>query len=157
LSLFRAAAFVMLYPQPEALTMYWVIRGTESRTNEDFELVVEAMCGAAAEMWALKRNIPFVFIGEAEEADVERARAAKRLWSFTPPAKYRCLGQPVMAKQLACLLLCGVWTIVLILTRTTPLPRVLARTMMSSTRDIRPAHGAATPVRTLGTTSVDVA
>ena len=88
--------------------MYWVIRGTESRTNEDFEMVVEAMCGAAAEMWALKRNIPFVFIGEAEEADVARARAANRLWSFTPRPKYRCLGQPVMAKQLACLLQSGI-------------------------------------------------
>ena len=131
--------------------MYWVIRGTEPRTNEDFEMVVEAMCGAAAEMWALKRNIPFVFIGEAEEADVERARAAKRLWGFTPEPKYKCLGQPVMAKQLACLLLCGVWTIVLILTRTTPLPKVLARTMISSTRETRPTHGAANPVPPLGT------
>jgi len=137
--------------------MYWVIRGTESRSNEDFEMVVEAMCGAAAEMWALKRNIPFVFIGEADDADVARARAANRLWGFTPKPKYRCLGQPVMGKQLACLLLCGVWTIVLILTRTTPLPKAMARTMMSSTRDIRAAHGAATPVRTLGTAPVDVA
>jgi hypothetical protein len=117
--------------------MFWVIRGTDSRTSQDFEMVVEATCGAGAEMWAIKRNIPYVIIARAGNDDINRARENKRLWRYTPEPKYRCFGRPVYAKQLACLLIAGLSTIGFILSRTTPLPKMLARTML--TKDTRPA------------------
>ena len=95
--------------------MYWVIRGTDGRTSEDFAMVVEADTHAAAEAWALKRNVPYVMIDEAEEFDIADARRNKRLWKHTPDARHRCFGYPVGAMQLACLMLCGVWTIGLLL------------------------------------------
>lgn len=111
--------------------MFFVIRGTDSRTNEDFEMVVEATCGAGAEMWAIKRNIPYVIIAEANGDEIARAREAKRLWRYTPEPKYKVFGRPVMAKQMAALLLCGVWTIAVLLVRTNSLPNVLSRTSLS--------------------------
>ncbi len=91
--------------------MFWVIRWT-NRAGEDQSIVVEAKSRVVAETIALKRDIPVVFIGEADDADVDAARAAKRLWRSTPHASRRmCFGRPVAARQLACLMLCGVWTI----------------------------------------------
>ena len=116
--------------------MYWVIRGTDNRTNNDFEFVVEATCAAAAEMWALKRNIPFVIIAEATEDDIARAAAEKRLTRYSPQAKYTCFGRPVMPKQLVALMLCGVWTIAMLMTRMAP-AKPSSRTILS--RDTRPA------------------
>lgn len=97
--------------------MYWVIRGTDGRTSEDFAMVVEAESHAAAEAWALKRNVPYVMIDEAADDDIDQARKGKRLWKQTVDARRRCFGQPVGAGQLACLMLCGVWTIGLLMTR----------------------------------------
>ena len=94
--------------------MFWVIRGTDGRTSEDFAMVVETESRAAAEAWALKRNVPYVVIDEADDDDVDVARRTKRLWKHTPDACYRCFGQPVGATQLCCLMLCGVWLIVLL-------------------------------------------
>ena len=95
--------------------MFWVIRWT-NRQGEDQSVVIEAKTRVVAETIALKRDIPVVFIGEADDADVAAAREAKRLWRSTPHASQRtCFGRPVAARQLACLMLCGVWTIGLLL------------------------------------------
>lgn len=95
--------------------MYWVIRWT-NRAGEDQSIVVEAKSRVVAETIALKRDIPVVFIGEADDSDVEAAREAKRLWRSTPhAAQQTCLGRPVAARQLACLMACGVCTIGLLL------------------------------------------
>jgi hypothetical protein len=97
--------------------MFWVIRGTDGHTDSDFAMVVEADSRAGAEAWALKRSVPYVIIDEAEDGDIDEARKGKRLWKHTPDARHRCFGQPVGAAHLACLMLCGVWTIALLLTR----------------------------------------
>ena len=96
--------------------MYWVIRWTDRQTGTDQSIVVEAKSRVVAETIALKRDIPIVFIGEASDDDVAAAREAKLLWRSTPQAVMRtCFGRPVAAPQLACLLLCGLWTIGLLL------------------------------------------
>ena len=94
--------------------MFWVIRGTDGRTSEDFAMVVESESKASAEAWALKRNVPYVVIDEADTGDIDVARRTKRLWKHTPDLRYRCFGQPVGSGQLACLMLCGLWLIVLL-------------------------------------------
>ena len=101
--------------------MFWVIRGTDGRTSEDFAMVVETESRAAAEAWALKRNVPYIVIDEAEDGDIDVARRTKRLWKHTPDLRYRCFGQPVGAGQLACLMLCGIWLIVLLLRVNVPI------------------------------------
>jgi hypothetical protein len=95
--------------------MYWVIRGTDPATNEDFMMVVEARSAAAAEAWAIKRNVPYITLDEASSDDIAEARSTKRLWSHSNNSRFRCLGRPVAGKQLVCLMLCGVWTILLLL------------------------------------------
>ena len=94
--------------------MFWVIRGTDPCTNEDFAMVVEAQSSATAETWALKRGIPYIVLDEASEQDIEDARLAKRLWKHTPERRFTCFGQPVAQGQLACLMLAGVATILLL-------------------------------------------
>lgn len=95
--------------------MFWVIRGTDPKTNEDFALVVEARSNAAAESWALKRSIPYIVIDEASDDDIEEARIHKRLWKHSRDACFTCFGQPVAQGQLACLMLAGVATILVLL------------------------------------------
>ena len=95
--------------------MFWVIRGTDARDNQDFAMVVEAASQAAAEAWALKRNVPYIVIDEADDADITEARKTKRLWKHTADLRHKCFGRPVTAVQLACLMLTGVWTIVVLL------------------------------------------
>lgn len=95
--------------------MYWVIRWT-NRAGEDQSIVVEAKSKVVAETIALKRDIPVVIIEEATDADVAAAREAKLLWRSTPQIAVRtCFGRPVAARQLACLMCCGLWTIGLLL------------------------------------------
>ena len=94
--------------------MYWIIRWTNAG-GEDQSIVVEARNKVVAETMALKRDIPFVIISEATDDDVRAAREAKRLWSYTKEPKRTCFGQPVGVSQLTCLMLCGVWTISLLL------------------------------------------
>jgi hypothetical protein len=99
--------------------MMYVIRGTDARRAEDFAFVVEAKSQEAAECWALKREVPVEFIGPAEESDIAEARRTNHLWKCSPGPKYTCFGQPVRAKQLACLMIAGVLTMGLIVSRTT--------------------------------------
>ena len=91
--------------------MYWVIRWTDAKTGQDQAIVVEAETRASAETTALKRNIPVVHLGEADDADVSAAREANLLWRYTPESMWRCFGQPIGTMQLACLMFCGLCTI----------------------------------------------
>ncbi|MGB7159031.1 MAG: hypothetical protein WBD40_13260 [Tepidisphaeraceae bacterium] len=91
--------------------MFWVIRWTDLKSGEDQAFVVEARSRAAAETIALKRDIPVVFLGEADDADIKAAREAKRLWRYTRETGRKCFGRPIGPRQLACIMLCGVWTI----------------------------------------------
>jgi hypothetical protein len=95
--------------------MFWVIRGTDPRTNEDFAMVVEARSHAAAEAWALKRSLPYIIIDKATSEDIEEARCSKRLWKHTPDARFTCFGQPIAHSQLACLMATGIATILVLL------------------------------------------
>ncbi|HLL88884.1 MAG TPA: hypothetical protein VK324_06250 [Tepidisphaeraceae bacterium] len=95
--------------------MFWVIRWTDAQSQEDRAMVVEAASRAAAECTAAKRNIPLVFVGEATDADVAAARKAKRLWKYTPDTRHTCFGTPVRTRELACLMLLGVWLTLVLL------------------------------------------
>ena len=90
--------------------MFWIIRWTNAQ-GEDQSIVVEARSRVVAETIAMKRDIPFVIIEEASDADVAEARDAKRLWRHTREQQRLCFGRPIATRQLACLMLCGVWTI----------------------------------------------
>ena len=88
--------------------MFWVIRWVEN--GQDKAAVIEAASRAAAECSALKRNIPVVFVGEADADDIHTARRGKTLWKYTPDSRHRCFGRPVGSLQLACFMLLGVMT-----------------------------------------------
>jgi hypothetical protein len=98
--------------------MFWVIRWTDLDLNEDRAIVVEAKSAAQAETMAQKRGIPVVHIGVASDADIEQARQARLLWRYTRDASYRCFGRAVSRAELVCLMLCGVWTIGVLLRNT---------------------------------------
>ena len=92
--------------------MFWVIRWTDAKTGDDQAIVIEAESRAGAETTALKRNIPVVHLGPADDADVVAARAANLLWRYTPEGTgWTCFGYPVGPTQLAFFMLCGVCTI----------------------------------------------
>ena len=95
--------------------MFWVIRWSDLKTNDDHCIVVEARSEKAARTFALKRDIPVVFMAEANDAEVDAAREAKLLWGYTHPTGWRCFGQQINSRQVACLMLCGIWTIGVIL------------------------------------------
>jgi hypothetical protein len=105
--------------------MYWVIRWTNPQTGEDHSAVVEATSRVVAETIALKRDIPVVFIGEAGGDDVRAAREAKMLWGAAQPAGRTAFGCPVAMRQIACLMLCGVWTIGVLLQASGVLPPLM--------------------------------
>ena len=104
--------------------MFWVIRWTDLKANEDHAIVIEAETMVAARTFALKRDIPVVFMAEADDAEIDAARQAKLLWQYTRPTGRRCFGQPVSSGQLACLMLCGIWTIAVILHSCGPVTRL---------------------------------
>jgi hypothetical protein len=91
--------------------MFWVIRWSDLKTNEDHFAVVEAESIVSARTFAIKRDIPVVYMGEANDAEVDAAREANVLWRYTRPTGWRCFGQQVNSAQLTCLMLCGIWTI----------------------------------------------
>lgn len=91
--------------------MFWVIRWADG--DSDKAAVIEAETRAAAECAALKRNIPVVFVGEADEYDLRDARRARLLFKYTPDPKHTCLGRPVGECQLACFMFAGMMTVLL--------------------------------------------
>lgn len=95
--------------------MFWIIRWTNGQ-GQDESIVVEAKSRVVAETIALKRDIPVVIVSEASDADVVAARESKRLWQYTMKGSpHTVFGRPVATRQLACLILCGLWTIGLLL------------------------------------------
>ena len=98
--------------------MFWVIRW--SADGADKAAVVEAATRAAAECWALKRDIPVVIVCEAEPEDVRAARPAKRIWTYTPHRGHRCFGRPVSGFHLVCFMIAGMLTATIHLARAFP-------------------------------------
>ena len=103
--------------------MFWVIRWAEG--DEDKAVVIEAASRAAAEYAALKRNIPVVFVGEADATDLHEARRARLLWKHTPDPKHTCFGRPVGRLQLACLMFAGTVTMLVHVNRVLPVKSLL--------------------------------
>lgn len=60
----------------------------------------------------LKRGIPIVFLGEANNADIVDATKSKMLWKYTRVAPYSCFGQSVTTRQVAFFMMAGVVTAV---------------------------------------------
>lgn len=92
--------------------MFWMIRWTEPQTQSDRFMVVEASTRATAEAMALKRDIARACIVPATARDIVAARKAKVFHSYsTLQSSFRCFGERVTPRHVACLLLCGLWTI----------------------------------------------
>lgn len=102
--------------------MLWTVRGTLSGTNEDVFIVVEAESRARAEYMGERRGIPVVCAMPANDEEVREARARHLLWKYTPDAQYQCFGQPVNQAQLALIMLTGIATALLVLSRHAWLP-----------------------------------
>lgn len=92
--------------------MFWVIRWTDQTSGDDKSIVVEAESQAEAEYMGLKRGIPIVFLGEANNADIADATKSKMLWKYTRVAPYSCFGQSVTTRQVAFFMMAGVVTAV---------------------------------------------
>ena len=90
---------------------FWTVRGVS--LGKDVCLVIEAATQTAAECFATKRGVEVVFVSEANRGEVTAARAANRLWRYTPEARLKVLGRPVGHMQAACLVLCGLATVLL--------------------------------------------
>jgi hypothetical protein len=90
---------------------YWTVRGVSR--GQDVCLVIEAATMTVAECFATKRGVDVVFVTEASRGDVAAAKAAGRVWRYTPEARLKCFGRPVGHLQAACLVLCGLATVLL--------------------------------------------
>ena len=97
--------------------MFWVIRWTDAQSGNDMSIVVEGETRSHAECMALKRGIPVAFLGEASPADLAIARERKLLWKYTPDPKYTCFGRAVTRRELVCLLMVGLATLMFLLHR----------------------------------------
>ncbi|HEX2971079.1 MAG TPA: hypothetical protein VHP11_02030 [Tepidisphaeraceae bacterium] len=95
--------------------MLWVVRGTYEQSNEDVSIVVDVESSAEAQYIARRRGIPVVVVGPATDEDVAVARKAKRLFVWRRQQAYTCWGRPVGKFQLACLMLCGIFTAMAVL------------------------------------------
>lgn len=92
--------------------MFWVIRWTEPQTESDRFMVVEASARATAEAMALKRDLAHACIVPATARDIVAARKAKVFHSYSArKSRFRCFGERITPHHVACLLLCGLWTI----------------------------------------------
>jgi hypothetical protein len=135
----------------KAADPYWTVRGVSR--GEDVCLVVEAASRTAAECFATKRGVEVVFVTEASRADVTWARTAGRFWRYTPEPRLKVLGRPVGHRQAACLVLCGLATVLLDLRAhrvplRLPLPRAASHlTMGGPSRSTSVVTPAALPPR----------
>jgi|SRR5688500_618007 hypothetical protein len=91
--------------------MMWVIRWTDFRTFKEHAMVVEADSREAAEAIARKRRVTPTFVGQADDTDVQAARAERTLWRYESEDPLACFGRPVGGLQVACLITLGVSTI----------------------------------------------
>jgi hypothetical protein len=97
--------------------------------------------------------VDVVFVTEASRADVTWARNAGRFWRYTPEPRLKVLGRPVGPRQAACLVLCGLATVLLDLRAhrvpvRLPLPRTAYHlTLSGPTRTTSAVVPAALPPR----------
>ncbi len=89
----------------------WTVRGVSR--DVDVCLVTQARSATAAECFATKRGIDVVVVTAATASEIAEAKVAGRLWRYTPQSRLRCFGRPVGQLQAACLVLCGLATVVL--------------------------------------------
>jgi hypothetical protein len=89
----------------------WAIRGVSQ--GQDICLVIEAPTETAADCFATKRGIEVVVVTQASAEETAAAKAAGRLWRYTPEAKLKCFGRPIGHLQAAFLVLCGLGTVLL--------------------------------------------
>src|SRR3954453_8306506 len=92
---------------------YWTVRGVSR--GEDVCLVIEAESAVTAECIAAKRGIDVVVVSSATPDETATARLMGRLWRYTPEPRLKCCGQAVGRLQAACLVLCGLATVILAL------------------------------------------
>ena len=90
---------------------YWTVRGTSR--GEDVCLVIEAETAVSAECSATKRGIDVVVVNAATPDETATAKLAGRLFRYTPEPRLKCCGQTVGRLQAACLVLCGLATVLL--------------------------------------------
>ena len=90
---------------------YWTVRGVSR--GEDVCLVIEAPNQLAAECFATKRGIEVIVVAEATPGDIVDARAAERLWRYTPEPRLKCFGRPVGHLQAALFVVLGLATVIL--------------------------------------------
>jgi hypothetical protein len=90
---------------------YWTVRGVSR--GEDVCLVIEAETAVAAECSATKRGVEVVVVSQATADETATAKLMGRLWRYTPEPKLKCFGRAVGRMQAACLVLCGLATVIL--------------------------------------------
>lgn len=89
----------------------WTVRGVNC--GEDICLVIEAPTDVAADCFATKRGIEVVVVTRATPEETAVAREVGRLWRYTPEARLKCFGKPIGQLQAACLVVCGLATVIL--------------------------------------------
>jgi hypothetical protein len=94
--------------------MMWTVRGTTPE-GQDYTVVLEAESKTEAEYRVMKRGLPVVIVEEATAMDIKIAKAEKKLWKYKPDPVLFAFGRKVNKFQLACLMVTGLMTIVVIL------------------------------------------
>jgi hypothetical protein len=90
---------------------YWTVRGV--CRGEDVCLVIEAETQVTAECIATKRGVDVVVVTAATPDETATAKLMGRLWRYTPEPRLKCFGRVVGQLQAACLVLCGLATVLL--------------------------------------------
>lgn len=90
---------------------FWTVRGVTG--GQDVCLVIEAATAVTAECFATKRGIEVVVVDAATPRETADAKVAGRLWRYTPEPRLKCFGRPVGHLSAACLVLCGLATMIL--------------------------------------------
>ena len=89
----------------------WTVRGVNR--GHDICLVIEAPDEVSADCFATKRGVEVVVVTQAASDEISTARAAGRLWRYTPEPKLKCFGKPVGHFQAAMLVVCGLATVLI--------------------------------------------
>jgi hypothetical protein len=108
--------------------VHWVIRWTDTDTDQDMAVVVEAATRDEAQAVAAARGLPTIFVARACKSDLADARRAQLLLTCanttaaaarvatgvaSAAARYTVLGRPLGHGQLAALMFLGVATAML--------------------------------------------
>jgi hypothetical protein len=89
----------------------WTVRGVSG--GADVCLVIQAANDVAAECFATKRGVEVVVVTQATADEIAEAKLAGRHWRYTPEARLTCFGRPVGHMHAACLVVCGLATVIL--------------------------------------------